>query len=84
VKRVRAKGIPLIGYTWWPLFALVTWGYREGRKEPQEYLKQMGLWDLVPRGQTLERVPTELVDEFRELVARGAERVGPLQRESRS
>jgi beta-glucosidase/6-phospho-beta-glucosidase/beta-galactosidase len=84
VKRVRAKGIPLVGYTWWPLFALITWGYREGRKEPQDYLKQMGLWDLVPRGQTLERVPTQLVDEFRELVARGAERVGLLQRESRS
>jgi beta-glucosidase/6-phospho-beta-glucosidase/beta-galactosidase len=78
VKRVRAQGIPLVGYTWWPLFALVTWGYREGRKEPQDYLKQMGLWDLVPGAQGLERVATPLVDEFRELVARGAERVGPL------
>jgi beta-glucosidase/6-phospho-beta-glucosidase/beta-galactosidase len=83
VRRVRAKGIPLIGYTWWPLFALVTWGYREGRKEPQDYLKQMGLWDLVPGEAGLDRVPTELVDEFRELVAHGAERVGPLHIESR-
>ena len=44
--RVRARGVPLIGYTWWPLFALVTWGYREGKKAPGDYLRQMGLWDL--------------------------------------
>ena len=60
-RRVRSRGVPLVGYTWWPLFALITWGYREGRKSVNEYLKQMGLWDLRPSPQGLERVPTELV-----------------------
>lgn len=78
VRRVRAAGIPLVGYTWWPLFALVTWGYREGRKEPAEYLKQMGLWDLRATATGLERVPTDLVDRYRELVAGGSRAVGPL------
>ena len=78
VRRVRARGVPLIGYTWWPLFALVTWGYREGKKPPHEYLKQMGLWDLRPSPDGLERVPTPLVDRFRELVAQGAAAAGPL------
>ena len=68
----------MIGYTWWPLFALVTWGYREGKKSPDEYLKQMGLWDLEPGPRGLERVRTPLVDRYRELVAGGAEFVGPL------
>lgn len=76
--RVRARGIPLVGYTWWPLFALVTWGYREGTKAPHDYLKQMGLWDLRPGPDGLRRVPTPLVDRFRELVAAGADAVGPL------
>jgi beta-glucosidase/6-phospho-beta-glucosidase/beta-galactosidase len=68
-RRVRGRGIPLVGYTWWPLFALVTWGYREGRKPPHDYLKQMGLWDLRPTDAGLERVATPLVHRYRELVA---------------
>ena len=75
-RRVRARGVPLVGYTWWPLFALVTWGYREGRKAPHEYLQQMGLWDLRPSDRGLERVPTPLVERYRELAASGVQRVG--------
>jgi beta-glucosidase/6-phospho-beta-glucosidase/beta-galactosidase len=78
VRRVRAQGVPLVGYTWWPLFALVTWGYREGRKAPHEYLKQMGLWDLQLTAAGLERVATELVPRYSELVAGGVQVVGPL------
>lgn len=78
--RVRARGVPLVGYTWWPLFALVTWGWREGRKPVHEYLRQMGLWDLrAGTGGRLEREPTELVDRYRELVAGGSSAVGPLR-----
>lgn len=80
VCRVRARGIPLIGYTWWPLFALVTWGYREGRKAPADYLKQMGLWDLVATEQGLERTETPLVARYREIVTQGAALCGPLAR----
>jgi beta-glucosidase len=76
--RVRARGVPLVGYTWWPLFALVTWGYREGHKAPHHYLRQMGLWDLQPGPGGLERVPTVLVERYRELVAGGSAAVGPL------
>lgn len=76
--RVRARGIPLVGYTWWPLFALVTWAYREGRRSPDEYLKQMGLWDLRSAPDGLARVRTPLADRYRELAAGGAAAVGPL------
>lgn len=78
VARVRARGIPLAGYTWWPLFALVTWAYRQGHKAPHDYLKQMGLWDLRPGPNGLERVPTALVARYRELVAGGSSAVGLL------
>jgi hypothetical protein len=75
VKRLRARGVPLVGYTWWPLFALVTWAYRQGTHPPAYYLKQMGLWDLDPE---LQRRRTPLVDEFRALTAGGSAAVGPL------
>jgi beta-glucosidase len=75
VRRLREKGVPMIGYTWWPLFALVTWAYRQGTHPPEFYLKQMGLWDLAA---DLARVPTTLVDRFHALAAQGAATVGAL------
>lgn len=75
VRRLRERGVPMVGYTWWPLFALVTWGYRQGTHPPPFYLKQMGLWDLDA---SLERVRTPLVDEFRALTHVGANAVGRL------
>lgn len=75
VRRLREAGVPLVGYTWWPLFALVTWAYRQGMHPPGYYLKQMGLWDLDPE---LNRIETELAEKYRGLVAAGCERVGQL------
>jgi len=80
VRKVRAQGIPLVGYTWWPLFALVTWAYRQGRNPPAYYLKQMGLWNLDAE---LTRVRTPLVDAYKKLVAGGTEHVGLLGRTER-
>ncbi len=75
VRRLRERGVPLVGYTWWPLFALVTWAYRQGTHAPEYYLKQMGLWDLDP---TLRRVRTPLVEQFAALSGGGIEAVGAL------
>lgn len=76
VKRLRERGVPLVGYTWWPLFALVTWAYRQGAHPPGFYLKQMGLWDL---DEAMNRVPTPLVGQFKALSAAGAASVGALR-----
>lgn len=72
VRRLRAEDVPLIGYTWWPLFALVTWAYRQGVHPPEYYFKQMGLWDLDREGR---RIRTPLVERFQALMGQGA---GPL------
>lgn len=79
VRSTREKGIPLVGYTWWPLFALVTWAYRQGKHPPAYYLKQMGLWDLQADSTgNLERLPTPLVEQFRKIVHGGSESAGIL------
>lgn len=77
VAQLRSEGVPLIGYTWWPLFALVTWGYRQGTKPPASYLIQMGLWDL---DNNLERISTPLVQAYQTYCAKGPALVGELQR----
>src|SRR4030095_3073222 len=72
---VRKNAVPVVGYTWWPMFALVTWAWRQGNRQITQHLLQMGLWDL---DETLERIRTPVVDAYRSLVASGSERVGPL------
>jgi beta-glucosidase/6-phospho-beta-glucosidase/beta-galactosidase len=75
VRNLRRRGVPVVGYTWWPLFALVAWAYRQGSLPAHRYLLQMGLWDLDER---LRRVRTPLVDAYRALVSAGSDAVGRL------
>jgi hypothetical protein len=77
IRRVRARGVPLVGYTWWPMFALVAWAYRQSNREIAQYLEQMGLWDLAADG-SLDRRETPLVRAYQELTAGGTAAVGPL------
>jgi beta-glucosidase/6-phospho-beta-glucosidase/beta-galactosidase len=77
VRRVRAEGVPLVGYTWWPMFALVTWAWRQGRRSVADHLLQMGLWDLDA---DLNRIRTPLVDAYTSLAASGGSQAGRLAR----
>ncbi|WP_424360308.1 family 1 glycosylhydrolase [Methylocystis parvus] len=80
VGKLRSEGIPLVGYTWWPMFALVTWAYRQGNRPLHDHLLQMGLWNLDPdpRGD-LARIETPLVNAYERLASSGSETVGRLQ-----
>jgi hypothetical protein len=75
LRALRSRGVPITGYTWWPMFALVTWAWRQGRRSVPDHLLQMGLWDLDV---DLERIRTPIVDAYRSLMAAGSERVGRL------
>jgi beta-glucosidase len=79
VRRLRQGSVPLIGYTWWPMFALVGWAYRQNNRPMEKYLLQMGIWDLQSdHGGQLERVATPIVEIYKEMVAGGIQEVGKL------
>ena len=46
VREVRAAGLPVIGYTWFPLFTMVDWAYRRSALPVDDHLLHLGLWDL--------------------------------------
>ena len=76
VRRLRRDGVPVVGYTWWPMFGLVGWAYRQGAKELADYVIQMGLWDLRIEGGQRRRVLTPLVDEYRQFAMSGVDTIG--------
>jgi beta-glucosidase/6-phospho-beta-glucosidase/beta-galactosidase len=65
VGALRQDGLPVIGYTWFPLFTMVDWKYRKGRRSLDKYLVHLGLYDSVldPEG-VLRRNETPLVKHF--------------------
>lgn len=79
VADARARGVPVVGYIWFPAYSCFDWRYRTGRKPDAAYLLHMGLWELRPnvKGE-LERHRTRLVDQFAELIAGGAPVARPL------
>ena len=75
VHRLRSEGLPLVGYTWWPLFSLIDWAYREGEGPPEDYLWHMGMYDLEPDGRGgFVRIETPAADAFRATIGRTSER----------
>jgi hypothetical protein len=76
VKRLRGDGVPVVGYTWWPMFSLVTWAWRQGQRSVADHLLHMGLWDLDAE---LNRMPTALVQAYRDRAAGGTAATGSLR-----
>jgi beta-glucosidase len=74
VHRLHYEGLPLVGYTWWPLFSLVDWTYREGERPAEDYLRHMGMYDLEPDGEGgFLRIGTPVARAFRATTARRIE-----------
>lgn len=48
VARLRAAGLPLVGYTWFPLFDLIDWAYRAGARPIEEFIARLGPPALDP------------------------------------
>ena len=69
------KGLPLVGYTWWPFFSLLDRACREGEKPVEDHLWHMGIYDLEPDGRgDFSRIETPVVRAFQSVVERRSER----------
>ena len=68
---LSAQGVPVIGYTWFPMFTMIDWAYRKGRRPLASYLIHLGLYDAAYDADgVLRRQRTPLVDRFRSHMAR--------------
>jgi beta-glucosidase len=66
VHAARAEGLPVIGYTWFPLITMVEWNYRTSGRPLADHLLHLGLWDSRFDEQgVLVREETPLVEKYR-------------------
>lgn len=78
VKNLRGQGVPVIGYTWFPMFTMIDWDYRWKDGPINKYLLDLGVYQLNntvkrPRWREL-----PLLDEFRAYRMNAEESVGQL------
>ena len=72
VRVARSEGIPVIGYTWFPIITMIGWEYRTSTKPVAEHLLHLGLWDSAfDETGKLVRHETPLVENYRDWIRRG-------------
>ncbi len=77
VKQLREQAIPVIGYTWFPLFTMIDWRYRFGRGPLRDYRLDLGLYTL--NGPSGRWQATPLVEQFSHYVSDPGHSVGHLK-----
>lgn len=80
IKTLRTSGVPVIGYTWFPLFTMVDWRYRFGTAPVEDYYLELGLYRLNRAGRERRWLETHLVEKIKRYIADPSAAVGKLAR----
>lgn len=62
VRKARAEGIPVVGYTQFPLFTMVDWAYRSDTGSAEDYFLNLGMIEVDPKNYS--RKWTPVADRF--------------------
>jgi hypothetical protein len=78
IRRLRSQGVPVLGYTWFPLFTMIDWRYRFGRGPLEQYRLELGLYTLDESAGGGRWRATPLVEQLRGDIDNPDEAIGPL------
>lgn len=78
VRHLRSQSVPVLGYTWFPLFTMIDWRYRFGQRPLEEYKIELGLFKLKSNSSNGRWLPTPLVEQLRGYLADPEKYIGPL------
>jgi beta-glucosidase len=80
IRQLRGKGVPVLGYTWFPLFTMIDWRYRFGKRPLEDFHLDLGLYTLAPEGSGRRWEATPLVEQLRRYVADPGGAIGGMGR----
>ncbi|HZS09167.1 MAG TPA: family 1 glycosylhydrolase [Blastocatellia bacterium] len=81
IRQLRQNGIPVMGYTWFPLFTMVDWRYRLGRRPVERYYIDLGLYKINNEGGGRRWKATPLVEQLQVYIRDPEESIGTLRHE---
>ena len=78
IRDLRSGGVPVIGYTWFPLFTMVDWRYRFSQDPLEDFYLELGLYKLNRESDGPRWTPTPLVERIKHFIADSKRSVGDL------
>ncbi len=80
VKYLRSQRVPVVGYTWFPMFTMIDWRYRHAQSPLEQYRLELGLFRLddEPAPDAGRWRSTALVGQFRDYADNPADAIGTL------
>jgi hypothetical protein len=79
IKDLRQSNIPVIGYTWFPLFTMIDWRYRFSSEPLENFYLELGLYKLNREGPGRRWLETPLVPKIKDYIANTERSVGELK-----
>lgn len=82
IRDLRASNVPVIGYTWFPLFTMVDWRYRFSEEPVENFYLELGLHRLNREASKPRWIETPLVEKIKRYIEDPRSAVGDLQKVS--
>ena len=76
---LRKSGVPVIGYTWFPLFTMIDWRYRFSSEPLENFYLELGLYKLNREKRRPRWIETPLVPKIKSYIANSAAFVGDVR-----
>ena len=78
IKDLRQEGVPVIGYTWFPLFTMIDWRYRFSQEPLENFYLELGLYRLGRNEREQRWIETPLVEQMKRYIDDSKASVGDL------
>jgi beta-glucosidase/6-phospho-beta-glucosidase/beta-galactosidase len=79
IKTLRGEGVPVIGYTWFPLFTMIDWRYRFSQEPLEDFYLELGLYRLNRTDKGKRWLETPLVPKIKRFIENSREAIGDLK-----
>ena len=79
IRDLRLSDIPVIGYTWFPLFTMIDWRYRFSTEPLENFYLELGLYRLDRESRGPRWLETPLVPKLKDYIANTERSVGSLK-----
>jgi beta-glucosidase/6-phospho-beta-glucosidase/beta-galactosidase len=79
IKTLRGEGVPVIGYTWFPLFTMIDWRYRFSQEPLEDFYLELGLYRLNRERKGKRWLDSPLVPKIKKFIENSRESIGDLK-----
>jgi beta-glucosidase/6-phospho-beta-glucosidase/beta-galactosidase len=76
IKTLRESGVPVIGYTWFPLFTMIDWRYRFSHEPLENFYLELGLYSINRDKNGPRWLETPIVAQMKDYIKNSEARIG--------